>query len=499
MNIELDLLSYTLLTSIIGTWTWKRMHRPKSADMHPLLLNAQSDVSRLRHVGESAVYRSRMSPIGSPLCYTFDQTTQTLADFYRAGAIERDVSATMLVYRGLRYFGHLVPQSEDESSFVGIYGKNSLTCHCNGLVTVPMSSNAPSSHVVHTIQQSQLRLLVIDSELLDEVIGSLKGTSLKYIVCIGESVKKPSCSSLEIITFEDLETIGKSHSYEPIQLSPNDMASIYFKNVWSYSLALPPGKRFTKKDCLMLNLPLGDLFGYIMVAVITKTGGSIVFTDNHSDDSIFALAQQIKPTSIVSSPLFYRKLKQHVYNQYGNSFLFKRGYKVKKEEYMNQGVLVSDCKYDVLVFNRIRQALFGGNLRVIYIDNDDAADATLAEFLRIVMSAQVLQAFNTTETASAMTLSVFYDYSPDPHFRGAPLPCNEMKVVDVPELCLYSSDLPNPRGELWIRGNNVFKGYYGDEEATDEALDIDGWFMTGLMCEILPNGTLKSLGKRSCY
>jgi long-subunit acyl-CoA synthetase (AMP-forming) len=205
-----------------------------------------------------------------------------------------------------------------------------------------------------------------------------------------------------------------------------------------------------------------------------------------------------------------------VFNQYGNSFLFKRGYKVKKEEYMNQGVLMSDCKYDVFIFNRIRQSLFGGKLRVIYIDNgkinkthhvplqnihllDDAVDATLAEFLRIVMSAQVLQAFNATETSSAMTSSVFYDYNPDPYFRGSPLPCNEMKVVDVPELSFFSSDLPNPRGELWIRGNNVFKGYYRDEEATDEALDIDGWFMTGLMCEILPNGTLKSLGKGSCY
>jgi hypothetical protein len=72
------------------------MNRPKSADMHPLLLNAQSDVSRFRHWGESAVYRSRMSPIGSPLCYTFDRTTYTLADFYRTGAIEKDVSATML-------------------------------------------------------------------------------------------------------------------------------------------------------------------------------------------------------------------------------------------------------------------------------------------------------------------------------------------------------------------------------------------------------------------
>lgn len=49
----------------------------------------------------------------------------------------------------------------------------------------------------------------------------------------------------------------------------------------------------------MLNLSPGNPFGYIMIAVITKTGGSIVFTDNYSDETVFALAQQIKPSVVV--------------------------------------------------------------------------------------------------------------------------------------------------------------------------------------------------------
>jgi long-chain acyl-CoA synthetase len=46
-----------------------------------------------------------------------------------------------------------------------------------------------------------------------------------------------------------------------------------------------------------------------------------------------------------------------------------------------------------------------------------------------------------------------------------------------------ANDLPRPRGELLIRGNTVFKGYYKDEKKTTEAFDGD-WFRTGDIAEI---------------
>ena len=46
------------------------------------------------------------------------------------------------------------------------------------------------------------------------------------------------------------------------------------------------------------------------------------------------------------------------------------------------------------------------------------------------------------------------------------------------------------------RGNNVFKGYYKDQPATDDVLDADGWYMTGYLGEFLPNGTLKVIGSK---
>jgi len=74
---------------------------------------------------------------------------------------------------------------------------------------------------------------------------------------------------------------------------------------------------------------------------------------------------------------------------------------------------------------------------------------------------------------------------------GGVLPHSEMKLVDLPEMNYFSTDEPNPRGEICFRGPNNFTGYFKQLEKTKETIDEDGWVHTGDIGAILPNGALK--------
>jgi long-chain acyl-CoA synthetase len=55
----------------------------------------------------------------------------------------------------------------------------------------------------------------------------------------------------------------------------------------------------------------------------------------------------------------------------------------------------------------------------------------------------------------------------------------EVRLRDVPELGYSASDKPHPRGEIMLRGPQMFKGYYKANDKTLEAIDEEGWFHTG--------------------
>lgn len=101
--------------------------------------------------------------------------------------------------------------------------------------------------------------------------------------------------------------------------------------------------------------------------------------------------------------------------------------------------------------------------------------------------------FGMTETAGTVTTSRF-DASEEQRFTrlGTPLSGIEVKAVD-PET--GNEAAPGERGEAWIRGYSTFSEYYKSPEKTAEALDDEGWFHSGDLISIDPDGQLMFHGR----
>jgi fatty-acyl-CoA synthase len=105
----------------------------------------------------------------------------------------------------------------------------------------------------------------------------------------------------------------------------------------------------------------------------------------------------------------------------------------------------------------------------------------------------IIIVYGLTETSPGMTATRTHN-SPEVRATtvGFELPNVEVKVVN-PET--GNECAPNEQGEICCRGYNVMKGYYKNEEATQKAIDIDGWMHSGDLAVKTPDGFYKITGR----
>ena len=132
-----------------------------------------------------------------------------------------------------------------------------------------------------------------------------------------------------------------------------------------------------------------------------------------------------------------------------------------------------------LIFNKWREAL-GNNLRVI-VSGGAALQPRLA---RVYTAAQIeiLEGYGLTETSPVIAVNTF-----EPNGRkfgtvGKPISNIEIKIAGD--------------DEILCKGPGVMKGYFKEPEMTKEAIDKDGWFHTGDLGRIEPEGHLKITGRK---
>ncbi|KAK2651061.1 hypothetical protein Ddye_018550 [Dipteronia dyeriana] len=110
----------------------------------------------------------------------------------------------------------------------------------------------------------------------------------------------------------------------------------------------------------------------------------------------------------------------------------------------------------------------------------------LANFKEKFPNIEVLDAYGLTEGGPVASMR-FPDEINQLGSVGRLVEVVEAKIVDPSTGELLS---PGQRGELWVRGPTTTKGYIGDEKATAEAIDSEGWLKTGDLCFFDSDGFL---------
>ncbi|MDX2548459.1 AMP-dependent synthetase/ligase [Streptomyces sp. WI04-05B] len=242
-------------------------------------------------------------------------------------------------------------------------------------------------------------------------------------------------------------------------------------------------------DVQYLWLPLAHVFGKVLTSGQIEVG-HVTAVDGRVDKIIENLPV-VEPTYMAAVPRIFEK----VYNgvaakaRAGGGAKYKifqwasevaREYaKVSQDNFRRTGTasvpfgLAAKHKVaDALVFSKIREA-FGGNLRACV--SGSAALAPEIGFFFSGVGIHILEGYGLTESSAASFVN------PGEAYRtgtvGKPLPGTEVRIADD--------------GEILLRGPGIMEGYHGLPEKTAEVLESDGWFHTGDIGELSPDGYLR--------
>lgn len=222
-------------------------------------------------------------------------------------------------------------------------------------------------------------------------------------------------------------------------------------------------------------LPMAHAYGCTFDLLLPLAAGSHVTVLGRTPTPTILLKAlaQVSPNILLSVPLVFEKIYR------------KKIEPLISTPKMRQLLALPGIR--ALVKRKLRTKLMnslGGNLNQVIIGGA-ALGADTEEFLRMIKFPYTV-GYGMTECAPLISYTHASEYIPASAGRTLPR---------IMETRIDSPDPISIPGEILVRGQNVMKGYYKNEDATREALDDEGWLHTGDMGTRMPDGTLFLRGR----
>ncbi|KAH8655869.1 hypothetical protein BX600DRAFT_515556 [Xylariales sp. PMI_506] len=247
-------------------------------------------------------------------------------------------------------------------------------------------------------------------------------------------------------------------------------------------------------------MPLAHLYQRLVESTIFWGGGTVGYFHGNPLELIDDL-KLLRPHGFMSVPRllnrFVSSIKGLTVEQSGITGAVSRHVVSTKLANLNNTepgkATVKHALYDRIWGRRITSSL-GLNRSTTVLTGSAPIDPSIQKFLRVVFASNVIQGYGLTECYGVGCVQAPDDLS-EGHC-GGPTPCVEICLLDLPEMGYLSSDKPHPRGEILMRGPNIFSGYFKDDQQTKEAFTEDGWFKTGDVCAVDELGRFTIIDRR---
>ncbi|OMC54910.1 oxidoreductase [Mycobacterium sp. IS-836] len=128
------------------------------------------------------------------------------------------------------------------------------------------------------------------------------------------------------------------------------------------------------------------------------------------------------------------------------------------------------------VMEDLRQHLLGGRF-IFAMTGSAPTSPELKAWVEDLLEMHLLDGYGSTEAGMVLF---------DGEVQRPPVV--DYKLVDVPDLGYFATDRPYPRGELLLKTENMFPGYYKRPQVTADVFDADGYYRTGdVVAEVAPS------------
>eukprot|EP00484_Ammonia_sp_Unknown_P029857 CAMPEP_0197049500 /NCGR_PEP_ID=MMETSP1384-20130603/24626_1 /TAXON_ID=29189 /ORGANISM="Ammonia sp." /LENGTH=734 /DNA_ID=CAMNT_0042481783 /DNA_START=61 /DNA_END=2265 /DNA_ORIENTATION=- len=252
----------------------------------------------------------------------------------------------------------------------------------------------------------------------------------------------------------------------------------------------------TPDDIHCSYLPLAHIFEACAMAFISAQGAKAAYYQG----DIRRIGQDwkdVRPTILIGVPRVFSKTYEKFTLKVSKFGSIKKWFVESAQESSSKQIRQGkrNSFYDKYIWGSVAEEIGFDRVRFT-LSGAAPLPPHLAEFLRIILpNSAVQQGYGLTECCAAATMADKDDLALG--HVGAPVDTMEVRLVDAPECGYLTTDEPHPRGEIQLRGPGLMTGYYKNDEATKKVLNSEtGWFSTGDIGRINPNGTVSIIDRR---